>query len=242
MTGFTSRQASGGLAIQGNAIGLNVVGDSPKWTGKDNGNWVVGSTGANSNWKLVIAPNTPTDYIDGDQVLFDDSATTATTLLAGTITVDISGGTVNPTTSTFNNSTLNYKIDGSTGGIAGSGSLTKNGTGSVTITASNAYTGPTTVNNGALTLSGSNINSGGTLFNGETLNLNSGSLEQVRATIAAGSAKTLDNTSTAAIVMTDNITQSWNDNFTFTAPAMARTIWIWARVQSRLVALAPIAP
>src|SRR4051812_1160301 len=80
VTGINSRQLTG-LVLNGNNIALQITGDSPKWTGLDNGIWQVGATGANKNWKLITA-GTSTDYIDGDSVLFDDSA-------AGTTTIDI---------------------------------------------------------------------------------------------------------------------------------------------------------
>ena len=79
---------------------------------------VVGATGANKNWKLAVA-GTATDYIAGDNVVFDDSA-------AGTRSVVISSANVNPSTTTFDTVTNDYSLSGAFG-IAG-GSLTKNGT------------------------------------------------------------------------------------------------------------------
>src|SRR5262249_38274576 len=160
--------------------------DSPKWTGLDNGNWVVGATGANSNWKLITA-GTATNFLNNDAVLFDDSVTT------GTTTIDIPSANVNVTGATFNNSTKAYTI-GSTGGfgIGGTGALTKNGTNSVTLNSNNSYAGPTTINAGTLTLAGANTTTGATTLAGGTLNVNNASaLGTGSLTIAAGSAKTL---------------------------------------------------
>jgi autotransporter-associated beta strand protein len=56
---------------------------------------------------------------------------------------------VSPGSVTVNNSSGNYVIDGS-GEIAGSGSLFKSGTGTLTLITQNIYTGGTTVNQGAL--------------------------------------------------------------------------------------------
>src|SRR3954463_1335961 len=118
-----------GLVLNGNNIALQITGGSPKWTGLDNGNWQVGSTGANKNWKLVTA-GTATDYIELDNVLFDDTAT-------GTTSVDISTASVSPSATTFNNSTKNYTL-GSVGGFGIlTGFLTKSGTGSLTINTNN---------------------------------------------------------------------------------------------------------
>jgi fibronectin-binding autotransporter adhesin len=194
---LTSRQAYGGLVNTGSSIALQVNGDLPKWTGLDSGNWVVGTTGANSNWKLVTG-GTATDYIEGDQVQFDDSATSATTLSGGMVAIDINAANVAPTNATFNNSVLNYTV-GSSGsfGIAGSASLTKSGTGTLTINTANSYTGTTVFNGGALILGSA------------TSNLGDGPV-----TIGTGSAKTLNNTSGSPITLSTT-TQTWNDDFTF---------------------------
>lgn len=124
------------------SIDLQVTSDTPKWTGLDNGNWVVGTTGANKNWKLAVA-GTATDYIDGDNVLFDDSAT-------GSTSVVVDAMDVNPLSTTFNNSSKNYSITGNFG-IA-SGSLIKSGTGTLTLLNSNIYSGSTTIQAGTLQL------------------------------------------------------------------------------------------
>lgn len=143
INGVTGRQAPS-LVATGSGIGLLISGDNPKWSGLDNSNWVVGSTGANSNWKLTTL-NTPTNYIQGDVVLFDNSATNKT--------VTISAANVSPAVVNFNNSTANnYTINGPFGIAAGA--LNKNGTGNVTISSTNTYTGGTTINAGTLTLSG----------------------------------------------------------------------------------------
>lgn len=152
------------------SLNLSVTADTPKWTGADNGNWVAGTTGPNKNWQLVTA-GTPTDYIEGDSVLFDDSAT-------GPTTININTANVSPSAVVFNNSTLAYTIGSSGGfGIAGSGSVIKNGTGKVTLTSSNSYAGGTVLNSGTVAISNANslgatsgaatINNGATL---ETLN------------------------------------------------------------------------
>ena len=70
------------------------------------------------------------------------------------------------------------------GAIGGSGGVTKVGTGTWTLSGTNAYTGPTNVNGGTLSVNGSiatssvlNVNSGGTVGGAGTLpttNINAG--------------------------------------------------------------------
>jgi autotransporter-associated beta strand protein len=124
------------------SIDLVVAADVPKWTGLSSGQWMTGDTGANPNWKLA-GSGTATDYLDADQVLFDDSA-------AGTRSVVIDSSTVFPASTTFNTATSAYTLSGAFG-IA-TGSFTKSGTGSVVVTTANTYTGATTINAGTLQL------------------------------------------------------------------------------------------
>ena len=125
------------------ALSLNVVADRPVWTGADNGNWVAAATGANRNWRLQTAA-TATDFIPGDNVLFDDSST-------GPTTININGANVSPAATTFNNASKNYTVSTTGGfGISGAGGLTKSGTGTLTVTTANTFTGHVVVNGGTL--------------------------------------------------------------------------------------------
>lgn len=163
INGLTSRQ-SASLVLNGSTLGLLIGGDSPRWSGLDNSNWVVGSTGANGNWRLING-NIKTDFIQGDVVLFNDLATNTT--------VTISAAHVSPAIVNFDNSSKNYTVNGAFGISAGA--LNKSGTGTVTISTANSYNGGTTINSGTLTLSGS-----GTL--GDT----SGALTAVNGTLNLG--------------------------------------------------------
>jgi autotransporter-associated beta strand protein len=79
--------------------------------------------------------------------------------------------------------------------FGGTRSLTKNGSGNLTLNAANAYAGGTTLNTGTL-----NINNASAIGSG-TLAINGG---------------TLNNTSGSAITLSTNNAQNWNSDFTFT--------------------------
>ncbi len=149
ISGLTPRQ-NATLGTAGNDITLTITGDTPKWTGLDSTNWQVGSTGGSGNWKLISA-GTATSYIQGDAVSFDDSATGEAT--PGVVTIN--GASVSPTSTTFSNSSINYTVS-STGGFGiAAGSLTKNGSATVTLSTANGYSGATAVNSGTLRINGS---------------------------------------------------------------------------------------
>lgn len=227
-TPLNARQFNNGLVLNGNNIALSITGDNPKWTGLVSGEWSTNTIAGAKNWRLVSG-GTATDYIEGDAVVFDDSAT-------GTGTIDIPTS-ASPTSTLFNNTTKNYTI-GSTGsgGIGGSGGITKNGSGSVTISANNSYTGPTAVNAGTLVLSGSNSTTGDTTVTGGTLTIsgtnsgagsttisggalninNASALGSGALTINAGGAKTLNNSSGADITNSGINLININDDVTFT--------------------------
>ena len=186
ITGLTARQSAGSLSLSGSDLFITVSGDSPKWTGLDSGNWVVGTTGASGNWKLITGGG-QTDFIANDIVLFDDTA-------LGTKSVNISAANVSVASAEFNNSSSNYTLTSSGGFGISAGTLTKNGTGS-------------------LTIENANTTSGGVLLNAGTLNVNhTNALGSGAITIGAGT--TLNNTSGSAVTATN--AQNWNGDFTFT--------------------------
>jgi autotransporter-associated beta strand protein len=110
--------------------------------------------------------------------------------LAGATTISSNSGTLNLTnTNTITGATFGLTLAGAgNGSIASvigttSGSLTKNGTGTWTLSGANTFTGATTVNGGTLVLasgsgsalgntSGVTVNSGGTLFLGANNQIN----------------------------------------------------------------------
>jgi autotransporter-associated beta strand protein len=100
-------------------------------------------TGAVSNsWDTTSANFSPSNYADGQPVIFDDTATGSTSVNIPSV--------VTPGGVTFNNSSKSYVISGS--GIAGgvSSYLSVTGGGTVTLNNSNTYTGVTNVFSGKL--------------------------------------------------------------------------------------------
>ena len=144
VSGLNSRQTIGALGLTSSNLTLQINGDSPRWTGAQSSAWTTDTIGGARNWRLVTA-GTATEFIAGDEVLFDDSAT-------GSTAVSISSANVSPASTTFNNSTKNYTVSSSGGFGIASGSLTKSGTGTVVLSTANTYTGSTTINAGVLQL------------------------------------------------------------------------------------------
>lgn len=137
IAGLGGRQTST-LVTSGNNIALTIGGDRALWTGAASGDWTAGTVASPFNWKTQQG-GAATDFLPADDVVFDDTATTTT--------VNIADPTVNPTTTTFNNSTKSYTLAG--GGIT-TGNLTKNGTNVLNLTNGNTYPGTTNINGGTL--------------------------------------------------------------------------------------------
>jgi autotransporter-associated beta strand protein len=160
-----------------NLISLTTTGDTLKWTGAGSLTPQWSTSAGNTNWKLSSSGD-PADYLAGDIVAFDDTATS----FVVTIAEDVS-----PNGLTFNNST-NYTVNsanGTTFGITGATSLSKSGTGRVDINAPLKILGGLTVNNGTLAL-----NNSGNIFTGNIILNDAGSLE-VGATGALNTTNTL---------------------------------------------------
>ena len=167
-------------------IKIVIGGDRAQWVGTGDGNWDT-TTHAAKNFKLSTA-GTATDFLANDSVLFDDTAT-------GT-TVNITGN-VAPANTTFNDSTKNYTLQSSGAFGITAGTLIKNGTGSLTISNANTY-------------------SGGTILNAGTLNINNAAAIGSSTSALTLNGGTLDNTSGAAITLANNNPSNLNGNITFT--------------------------
>ncbi len=127
------------LIIEGNEIKIKINDNrSPAnliWSGAVNNLLDF----KNQNFTLGI---TPTAFVSGDTLTFDASSIQKTVVL---------NETVYPSSITFN-SDSNYTIQG-TDSICGTGGITKNGTGNLSIlSTANTYSGKTIVNGGTLTV------------------------------------------------------------------------------------------
>ncbi len=190
--GLSGRE-SAALALTASSLVLNVTGDFPVWSGANGSTWAqLAQNSAYSgagNWALNTN-HTATDFWQYDTVQFNDTYNIGAGDVAVTnTTVNISSANVQPNSVVFGNSAVNYTLTGAFGIVDGTGptSLTKNGTGTVTIQAPNAYTGGTIINNGTLI-----IGSGGTLgATTSALTVNNTN------TLAAGNASLLQLSTTA---------------------------------------------
>lgn len=153
-----SRQAAQ-LTNNNGVIDYVVSGDTPYWTGAASSAWDTSAI----NWKLITA-GTTTQFIATDAVLFNDNAT-------GITTVDIATA-VNPAVVSFANSSKNYILQGAAG--ITTGSLSKTGSGTLTVTNANSYNGGTTLSAGVLqTGNTSALGTGALTLNGGTLSSDS---------------------------------------------------------------------
>ena len=114
---------TGAINLQVTATTLKYLGTSTAWDNNSTVNW-------NSGDGL---------FLNGDNVLFDDTAanfapTIATAVTPASVIVDTAGA---------------YSISGAAG-ITGTGNLTKRGAGTLTLSNPNTYTGRTNVQNGTL--------------------------------------------------------------------------------------------
>ena len=144
------------VAAVGNNIVLHSLGGAAApgsiiWAGTPaNRNWDVDLT---SNWKTngPTYPN-PDFFFPDDNVTFNDIG-------VGSVNLSV---VVTPGSLTFNNNVTNITFAQSQSTfISGSGGLTMNGSGSVTLQNPNSFTGDITVNNGTLNLGYYNNSSAG---------------------------------------------------------------------------------
>ncbi len=156
----------------------------------------------------------------------------ATALGTGNLTIsgastlnNSSGANITLSNNNVQNWNADFTFTGTNSLNVGTGAVTLGGNRSLTITAGNFAVGGaigdsgnnyslTKAGAGQLTLSGANTYGGNTTLSTGTLNINNATALGTGTFIISGG--TLNNTSGAAVVMTNNNDQQWNADFTFT--------------------------
>ena len=168
------------------------------WKGTVDGNWDT----ATLNWTRNGAASQA--YVEGDDVTIEDTAT------ATTLTNAVS---VSPASVTVNNSTKNFTVSAT---IGGSGPVTKLGSGTLTLSGTNTYTGGTVISEGTLSIS-KDENLGAT--NG-TLTINGATVALTATTWLTNSRPVVLNSGLCAV------RQGGNASFNITGPVSgAGGIW-----------------
>lgn len=159
---------------------------SIEWLGGVAGNWDINDS-ANTIWQGIVSHNL--DYYEqtiggNDAVTFDDNAT-------GTTAVNLTT-TLSPAAITVNNSAKSYTFAGG-GAIAGTGSLAKQGIGTLTIATTNSFSGGTTIGGGVVDVQASGaLGAGGANVTG-----NGAALQVDGNGLSLGNALTLNGTGIA---------------------------------------------
>ncbi len=181
------------------AIKLLFTTPTDIWDGTLNGEWNT----TTANWKTLAT------YADLHKVVIDDTATGPNTDIV------INAGDVSPFNVTVNNGGVypNYSITGSAGNaIIGNGSLTKNGTGTLTLSGPHTYSGGTSVNNGTLKLGAANsLPDTGAVTVAATGVLNLNGLTDTVGTLSVDGSVTAGNlTTTGAVTLGDGASVAAN--------------------------------
>ena len=112
------------------------------WTGADSNVWDLGTTANFTTESGTSVPTQPTTFVTGDNVTFNDEATQFKVNIA----TDIEADTV------FVDNTKAYTFQGS-GALVGNTTLVKRGSGTLTITNDNSYTGGNRISGGTVIVS-----------------------------------------------------------------------------------------
>ena len=150
-----------------------VVGKTVLWNVAGGGDWDLST----SNW--FTQPSGPVStFVNNDVAIFNNPA-------GGTINIP---STVSPFSTTVNAASGNYTFSGAA--LGGTGSLTMNALGSLTLNSPNTYSGATVVNNGTLVVNGNSAVGGSTSFSvatGATLQLNGTNVRDYKWPLESGS-------------------------------------------------------
>ena len=163
-------------------------------------------TGANNSWTQPDSDSFDAEYVSGATAVFAGAGSGSTITLGGGLTP----GQVNVTDG-------NYTFSG--GSIGGTGGLAKSGTGQLTLSASNSFTGNTTVDGGTLLLSNSNALQGSTFAGGAgTLAFgNTSSATYTFGGLSGSSAVSLTSTNNSAVSLAfgaNNSSTAYSGNVT----------------------------
>lgn len=137
---MSDTQLSGPVLVQDNGSAINIVAnDNSTVVGTANASNTTIALNSNSLWQIGAGPSTLSSItLDSGTIQYLGAGSIATT---GDLVLDANGGTVD--TNGFD-----ATIDAVT--VTGAGSLTKNGSGKLTLAAGVDYTGDTTVSGGVL--------------------------------------------------------------------------------------------
>ncbi|MBU6222020.1 MAG: autotransporter-associated beta strand repeat-containing protein [Planctomycetes bacterium] len=195
---------SGGLVKSGTgSSGVVILGAANTYTGATTIN--TGTLALSGSGSLA---STGTVNVAASGATFDISGITASSLtigaLSGTAGSVVTLGSKLLTVGDATSSTF-------AGGIGGTGGLTKTGAGTLTLSASNAYSGTTTVSAGALSIANADALAGGgnVTFSGGTLRYGSGITTDLSGRIkSSGGAVAIDTGSNASVTFASAIDSS----------------------------------
>ena len=168
LTGLDGHKAS--LSLADGILSLNISDlrepTSVVWTGEEDNQWNLADK---SNFENVTTGAADV-FVSGDNVTFGDDAKNGSVTLTEKLF---------PASVTFNNNSLEYTVEGRKA-IAGTSSITKKGTGNVSINNKNTFTGSVNINAGSLKVSNlgveAGVNTGALGYYTNVVTLNGGTL------------------------------------------------------------------
>lgn len=138
VAGITTRYTLG-ISVDSDSVNLDVSGSNANlvWRGNNGSNPTLWDLNSTNNWSNGGSPDV---FFDLDNVTFDDTA-------VGTVVEK--QGDLKPAVVNFNNTSKNFTVSGP-GAIAGVTSVNKSGSGRVTFSNANSYSGTTNITGGVL--------------------------------------------------------------------------------------------